>query len=613
MNFLIENLIFRQIRRASNDGKYVWINWPENWVSFLDNMLQGVLLMEKGEALKFPVRLRYMRIDPEHHREYIEEVGTDRLIKQHGILNTHGIVAGGVEMKDLDAISTPRRLHPAQNRPTIERMEFVPFFEENCLAPRAPDLYQNCAEYLNFLKGFLTTEGNFFTFIYFLEHFCKLFNYFNAHFCKFEGKSMAAALDVKLSEISASATDSESVQKFSQNPLFTCLKQLCELDWKNAPASALQSAKSFGESTNIFATLFEDPLWALPLHQALIKPLVDFSMQNTAGHRGRLGIWQPSSVKAGKNLKKMFESNPMVTVDVTFLGPDVDRLNDEAKKGLMHTKVLQIDDHVNEKHNIFYIDSLRFEESPMDTLRKFKEFYVTPAAFILLCEIVEKPGQIVAECLEKTQFSVAPKYHTDSEWRAIFGRAGLHLVASRTDGLMFATYLLRPPQPETISPTIVFCDDTKDFSWLGELQKQLETHKSEPDPRVWAITESTTENGLRALARCIKEEDAHRIQIRSIANTGTTPVKFDLNSAEIRAIFARDLCCNEFRDGRWGSSVFFSIPEEELVAKIPCENAHITVQNRGDLSTLRWVESANKFWKHEVRILFPNFKEFRCF
>lgn len=356
------------------------------------------------------------------------------------------------------------------------------------------------------------------------------------------------------------------------------------------------------ESNATHSFLNDDPLLALTQHQALVKPLIDIVLQNTAGHRGRLLSWRPIYIRQTKNIKKIFESNPMVTVETVLLGPNVDRLSEEAKKVSISAKVLRIDDRISgEKYGILYMESLRLEENPVEILQKCAEHLVTPTGFILISEIVSKSAQIVVNCLEKSQFSTSPKFRTDSEWKKIFAVAGLNLVASRTDGLMFGLYLLRSPQPETSSPTVVFCEDLRDFTWLPELQSQLEAHKSLPDPRVWTVTENATESGLRALSRCIKEEDPLRIQIRSMMNVGTAPAKFDLNSLEIRTIMTNDLACNEYRNGLWGTSVFFGISEDELAAKIPCENAHITVQNRGDLSTLRWVESANKFWKIQVR------------
>lgn len=122
-------------------------------------MLQAAIFQDQSEALKLPIRLRYLRIDPEHHSEYAKEADADRLIKCISMPNTHGFIAGGIELRDLVAISTPRRLNPAQNQPTVEHMEFVPFFQENCLEKLLPNFKENCEEYLGFLNEFLKTKG----------------------------------------------------------------------------------------------------------------------------------------------------------------------------------------------------------------------------------------------------------------------------------------------------------------------------------------------------------------------------------------------------------------------------------------------------------------------
>lgn len=390
----------------------------------------------------------------------------------------------------------------------------------------------------------------------------------------------------------------ESDQKFEQNQLFCLLKHLFELDWEKSPKAAQHAAKSSSES--MLPLLDNDPLWALPQHEAMLKPFLDIIVQNTAGHRGRIGFWRPNSVKPAKNLKKMTESNPMVTLDTVLLGPHVDRLSEEAQKSDLSTKVMSINEKLTDKLNLLCLDSLRFEENPIECLQKLVQL-TTDSGFILISEIV-KNSQI-ADLVEKSM-NFTPKFRSDSEWKSIFSEAGLRLISSRTDGIMFGMYLLRQNQPQSNKPAVVFCEENREFEWLGELQTQLQTRRGSQDFRVWALAENSTENGLRALARCIKEEDPKRIQIHSIVNTGKEPVKFDLDSEKIQTIFANDLSFNEFQNEEFGTSVFFSVADDEKSTKKLCEHAHLTIQNRGDLSSLQWVESPNKFFQSEVKFFF---------
>lgn len=49
--------------------------WTGNWVTFLDSLLQTALLAERGDSLRLPTRVRYLRIDPIKHLEHIIEKG----------------------------------------------------------------------------------------------------------------------------------------------------------------------------------------------------------------------------------------------------------------------------------------------------------------------------------------------------------------------------------------------------------------------------------------------------------------------------------------------------------------------------------------------------------
>lgn len=66
---------FRGIEKAANSGETCTIRWDNNWVTFLDAMLQAALISDKCDALKLPTRLRYLRIDPYKHRESAIKIG----------------------------------------------------------------------------------------------------------------------------------------------------------------------------------------------------------------------------------------------------------------------------------------------------------------------------------------------------------------------------------------------------------------------------------------------------------------------------------------------------------------------------------------------------------
>ena len=56
-------------------GKLLWNN---NWISFLDTMLQMSVLGASGRGLRLPTRIKAMHIDPLQHQEKIQEYSENK-------------------------------------------------------------------------------------------------------------------------------------------------------------------------------------------------------------------------------------------------------------------------------------------------------------------------------------------------------------------------------------------------------------------------------------------------------------------------------------------------------------------------------------------------------
>jgi len=64
---------FRGLRSASITGKNGHIAWTDNWVTFMDNMLQMMILGQNLRSHFVPTRIRKAVIDPRSHIKYIEK------------------------------------------------------------------------------------------------------------------------------------------------------------------------------------------------------------------------------------------------------------------------------------------------------------------------------------------------------------------------------------------------------------------------------------------------------------------------------------------------------------------------------------------------------------
>ena len=69
---------FQGILTASNDGQEGYLKWNNNWVSFLDTMLQIQILSLPGTGLRLPTRIKSLRIDPSAHAERVTNIDSQR-------------------------------------------------------------------------------------------------------------------------------------------------------------------------------------------------------------------------------------------------------------------------------------------------------------------------------------------------------------------------------------------------------------------------------------------------------------------------------------------------------------------------------------------------------
>lgn len=67
--------IFRGITESDNRGINGQLKWENNWISFIDTMLQFSILGQDTRELYLPTRLQRAVINPKEHLQYIQSLG----------------------------------------------------------------------------------------------------------------------------------------------------------------------------------------------------------------------------------------------------------------------------------------------------------------------------------------------------------------------------------------------------------------------------------------------------------------------------------------------------------------------------------------------------------
>ncbi|CAO1363317.1 unnamed protein product [Diamesa hyperborea] len=115
--------LFRGITKTDTKANVGELEWANNWISFMDTMLQFSIMGKDLRELYLPTRIERVVIDPMKHMNLLENGVENVPCYMYKDINV--IKSGGVEMRGLKASLAPRR-SGTQASPKLERYVFVP-------------------------------------------------------------------------------------------------------------------------------------------------------------------------------------------------------------------------------------------------------------------------------------------------------------------------------------------------------------------------------------------------------------------------------------------------------------------------------------------------------
>ncbi|XP_039312737.1 fatty acid synthase [Solenopsis invicta] len=98
--------VFRGLKSASVTGSNGHIAWTTNWVAFMDNMLQIMILGETSRSLSVPTRIRKLIIDPKYHMQQIQNGQIEEIqfpVRYYKSLDA--VISGGIQI--FGTVTTP--------------------------------------------------------------------------------------------------------------------------------------------------------------------------------------------------------------------------------------------------------------------------------------------------------------------------------------------------------------------------------------------------------------------------------------------------------------------------------------------------------------------------
>lgn len=117
--------LFRGIRSSDARGTQGRLAWDDNWISFMDTMLQFGIIGVDTRELYLPTRLQRAVIDPRAHAAAVAQA-QDGALPVRMARDVDVVAAGGVELRGVKTSLAPRRAN-AQGAPKLEKYVFVPY------------------------------------------------------------------------------------------------------------------------------------------------------------------------------------------------------------------------------------------------------------------------------------------------------------------------------------------------------------------------------------------------------------------------------------------------------------------------------------------------------
>jgi len=595
---------FRCLTKISNTGTRATLAWNNNWITFLDNLLQASLSAERSDTLRLPVRLRYLRIDPTKHNQRVVEEGDIQVVKALFDHPTQGLIAGGVEMQELVAQSTTRRVHAA-GKPTLERVYYWPFISNECLK-EVPCLRKELQEYNQLVQRY-AVQG--------LKTLVKSAN----------AKLPNASTIEKVAAVQVNAVDEQAIKKELNDPRSTLIQLLHKIFNEKPTAETLKAqdpkdafAKQLAQIVQEhLPTLEQDKLWSAMWTDFPVKPFLDSIMEAQAGHYVRVAAIEPPSVVVPKSIRDQQRTHPLLETEWTLIAANANELaeKDFLEQNAMTTfkyDIVTADPTANiadiYKNNDFaLLDRVLHKKVDIAQYLERVKTFVRNDGFVIVNEVTdnfETAYTVLALQgeLPTVQLNGARKYgvfYDHESWMQIFQKAGYRVVGYQSDKIMNTLYLLRKVNPTPKKPIYIDVDDVKEFSWLKPTQDAIEERlDAPPEDTIWLTSTKVHDNGLVGLGLCLRDE-LSKFRVHTLMDASFKPkTQLDIKSPEVQRVVENGFHSNVYRDGEWGTFQHVVVKDNQLYAYKETEHAFINTLTRGDLSSLQWVESPNEHWKH---------------
>ncbi|XP_013778686.1 fatty acid synthase-like [Limulus polyphemus] len=554
---------FQGVLESDMNGSQGKLKWADNWVVFLDTMLQFSILGGRNRGLFLPTRLQSVAINPKVHKDMADKSEGALTVVRDKYVNI--CISGGVEMKGIKASLAPRR-QTQQNVPLLEKYTFIPYFD----------------------TGVNNSNVD-------LEEYSQVCSAVARRILEASGKNKAQITDVLngFTEPTDGILDNY-IQTASNN--HALLKVLTEMWHLPHDTNFLQNAKNLVNRCQ--EELQKDLLTTSVLKEENLRVPLDTVLENTTSRKLKI-VEVGSGLKSicGRIHELLHTSNFLLKSDYIVAHPNVEAVSNEAAsagvKSIQWDLTSSAPAILNDCDLLVAWDILSSKDDLQNQVATFSSL-LKESGFML---VIERTDMTPAERFLHFVCGVPISMKKESVLEEIFRAQGLTLISHKSAGLTFSVYLLRRPSDAVPSDQTVIQVKTGDYeSWVEKLKNQLLENQQKPScHNIWLVSDDAT-CGIVGMTNCLRQEPGGN-KLRCILITDQIKPSlssFTLNDPRFSDVLKKDLVMNVYKNRQWGSFRHTSFTGD-VAEIVKTEHALLNVMTRGDLSSLRWFESPLKY------------------
>uniref|UniRef100_A0A4X2LHQ6 Fatty acid synthase n=1 Tax=Vombatus ursinus TaxID=29139 RepID=A0A4X2LHQ6_VOMUR len=550
---------FQGILETNLEGNLGKLLWKDNWVTFLDTMLQVSIMGDSQRSLRLPTRITSIHIDPATHQQKVYQHQEETQVADVWVDSCLSYtVAGGVLMSRLHASVAPRK-QQEQHVPILEKFCFVPHLESDCLASNA-ELQGELQQCKGLIQKLQTKVA---------QHGVKL------SVPDLPGAQAAPSKDPPQKGLPYLLAAASQLQL--NGNLSVELGQVVAQEWRH---------------------LQEDHLLAGLLDSLELKACVDTALENSSSHQIKVVEVLAGDGHLYSRIPGILNSQPMLQVG--YVATDRQSTSLEGQQAQLQQQGISLGqwdpdepapDSLHGTDLLVCNCTIAALRDPATALSHMGAV-IKDGGFLLLHTLLrgETLGEIVAFLTSSNQHQ-RQSLLSQAEWENVFQKASLHLVGLKKSFYGSAIFLCRrqaPPQ----SPIFLHVEDTH-YKWVDSLKTILAESSNQP---VWLMAAGCATSGVVGMVTCLrKEPGGQRIRCVLVSNfnSSSTIPQISPSTKEMQQLLQGDLVMNVYRDGKWGA--FRHLPLKEGKPTMQTEHAFVNVLTRGDLSSISWVCSPLRY------------------